>query len=407
MSSQTIRRMTDSINEANRVARGQAHAPNTLKTYQTAWKKWSQFCQTFRFDESCRNVSPEDLRNCIALFIGMQCSMMRIQANSLQGVYLPGIATALTIQGYDTGIEFSKACKSPVITVLLKGYQRPYDRANPKYMKVKIPFLLEMAMKARQMVLQGTIRVHGRQCTTSNLIIDQLGGWRIHIAAITGIFFLLRKSEFLESDPKKRSGITSCMRQDFRFFDEKEEIIPHDMVGYTIARRIRLTINFSKADQSGFGRVLFHERQQGPGVVTCIVTIMEKWFRYTYDHFQAQENEPVMRCRNLPTLSGSDLARYMKSTCAQIGLSESNVSPHSLRHGGATMLASKGFPRYLIERMGGWKPGSTALDRYVHVHLTDNTRVEISRAMSRGSSSDGQSMDEILSEFVKENNGTR
>ena len=71
------------------------------------------------------------------------------------------------------------------------------------------------------------------------------------------------------------------------------------------------------------------------------------------------------------------------------------------------MLASKDFPRYLIERMGGWKLGSTALDRYVHVHLMDNTRVEISLAMSQGSSSDGRTIEDVLSEFVKENNGTR
>ena len=153
-------------------------------------------------------------------------------------------------------------------------------------------------------------QVHGRHCTPSNLIADQLAGWRIHIAAITGIFFLLRKSEFLETDPEKRSDITSCTRQDFRFFDEKEEVIPHARIGYVTAMRIRLTINVSKTDQSGFGTVLIHERQKGPGVFTCIVTEMEKWFRYTHDYCQARETDPAIRCCNLPTLSGSDLAKY-------------------------------------------------------------------------------------------------
>jgi hypothetical protein len=133
----------------------------------------------------------------------MQFNMMGIQANSLQSMYLPGVATSLTMQGYDTGMKFSS-----VITVLLKGHQRPYDKANPKCLKVKIPFLLEMALRARQFVMQGTIRVHGRQCTSFHLIADQLGGWGIHIAAITGIFFLLRKSELLDTDPMKGSDIT-------------------------------------------------------------------------------------------------------------------------------------------------------------------------------------------------------
>jgi hypothetical protein len=81
--------------------------------------------------------------------------MIGIEADSLQGVYLPGIATSLTAQGYVTGIKFSRSCKSPIIMTLLKGYQRPYDKANPKSLKVKIPFVLEMALRARQLVLQG------------------------------------------------------------------------------------------------------------------------------------------------------------------------------------------------------------------------------------------------------------
>jgi hypothetical protein len=105
-------------------------------------------------------------------------------------------------------------------------------------------------------------------------------------------------------------------------FDEKDEIIPHAMIGDATARQIRLTNKFSKADQSGFGRVLFHERQHGPEVFACIVTEMEIWFRYTHDHCQARETDPVMRCCTLPTL-----AKYKNSTCLKIGVSESNVSP--------------------------------------------------------------------------------
>ena len=95
LSRHVIHLMTNSIHEANRRAMGQAHAADTSRTYQTARKKLSQFCQTYPFDETCQDVSPEDLGTRIALFIGMQCCMIGIQAHSLQGVYLPGIATSL------------------------------------------------------------------------------------------------------------------------------------------------------------------------------------------------------------------------------------------------------------------------------------------------------------------------
>ncbi len=59
-----------------------------------------------------------------------------------------------------------------------------------------------------------------------------------------------RKREFLETDPKKRSDITSCKKRDFQFFDENEEVIPHAMIGHVTVMRISLTINFSKTDSN-------------------------------------------------------------------------------------------------------------------------------------------------------------
>ena len=43
----------------------------------------------------------------------------------------------------------------------------------------------------------------------------------------------------------------------------------------------------------------------------------------------------------------------------------SRVSLHSLRYGGASALASAGYPEYIIAMYGGWKEGSSCLRQYV------------------------------------------
>ena len=41
------------------------------------------------------------------------------------------------------------------------------------------------------------------------------------------------------------------------------------------------------------------------------------------------------------------------------------ATTHSLRYGGATMMAAAGFPQYLIAHYGGWRADSEALRRYI------------------------------------------
>jgi len=49
------------------------------------------------------------------------------------------------------------------------------------------------------------------------------------------------------------------------------------------------------------------------------------------------------------------------------GLSSAKISAHSLRYGGATMLAAAGIPQYVIAYFGGWKADSKSLQIYMHL----------------------------------------
>jgi hypothetical protein len=50
-----------------------------------------------------------------------------------------------------------------------------------------------------------------------------------------------------------------------------------------------------------------------------------------------------------------------------LGMSSAKISAHSLRYGGATMLAAAGIPQYVIAYFGGWKADSKSLQIYMHL----------------------------------------
>jgi integrase len=95
----------------------------------------------------------------------------------------------------------------------------------------------------------------------------------------------------------------------------------------------------------------------------CIVAVMEEYFRRTH-LLGALPGDSLFSVPGLPTLTSTVLSGVMKATVTAMGLPADRVSTHSLRYGGATMLASGGYPEYIIAMYGGWAEGSTSLRRY-------------------------------------------
>ena len=73
----------------------------------------------------------------------------------------------------------------------------------------------------------------------------------------------------------------------------------------------------------------------------------------------------------------------MKLVVTHLGWDASKVSAHSLRYGGATMLAAAGLPQYVIEYFfGGWAENSKALKIYIQVGA--GAVDQVSRIMAKG-----------------------
>jgi hypothetical protein len=101
----------------------------------------------------------------------------------------------------------------------------------------------------------------------------------IELAMMVGIFFLLRKSEYLVGGKQGMKGIKF---KDLSFFTVEGTVIPFELVGWSKAQSVHLVIPFSKTDQQGYGRLLQHARvTQG----VCVVTELEAWLASSRDVF--------------------------------------------------------------------------------------------------------------------------
>ena len=107
---------------------------------------------------------------------------------------------------------------------------------------------------------------------------------------IFGIFFLLRKGEYLPSlrakKDRQRNTIGYIFTRDIlTFYTKHDVVIPDDQVNMIEAVRVKLGILFSKADSTGRGRGLINYRQP-KGAPICLVREPEKWISSTRDTYR-------------------------------------------------------------------------------------------------------------------------
>ena len=79
-------------------------------------------------------------------------------------------------------------------------------------------------------------------------------------------------------------------------------------------------------------------------------------------------------------VNASLVAQAMKRVAVMLGLDVKKVSAHSLRYGGATMLASHGLPQYVTAYYGGWTADSGTLRLYAR--LSESTAALVSRCFA-------------------------
>ena len=374
----------DRVKQANNDALAACLADSSLRSYRSAMESWCRCASFYGFDVWCRRTdgSPMDVPQCIELldmYIGFECSLRQIKPDTIRSVYLQGIAKQFDMRRPIVESHLRTAINDRRVQTLLDGYERAWSKKHPEHGHTKIPFTLILALQTESLLQSGKITLPGliTHGTTRVALVERM---RVVCALMFGIFYLLRKGEFVPKLVTSNCHHTPMQRCHLRFMDASHNVIPYALVGTIRSSWLSITIEFSKTDQHGRGRILEHYIDLD-NPTHCIVQRMEAYIQITRDMYGAAETDLLF---DIPTFRRftTDTIRYaMQATCHAIGLPWERCSAHSLRYGGATTLAAAGFPDFVIAFYGGWSPNSTVMRRYIRP--SDDVVKKVSHHMTR------------------------
>ena len=377
-------------------------ADASFKTYDSAWHSWQRCADFYGFNvdlmapdgKTPDGKIPLPLATCanlIDLYIGFECGLRQIKPTSIARTYIPGISKHFVIHSIRN--HFKAAAYDDSTQTLLDGYIRIWNEKFPEGQKAKIPFTLVLALEAERLLKAGSIAFAGFATTgpTARAAIDAM---RLTCALLFGIFFLLRKGEFLPPSDNQRSAHHPLLRRHLRFLDVDHNEIPYHCVGITRASWLTITIEFSKTDQSGCGRIVTHHIDVD-NPLSCIVQRMEAYIALSR-LFGATSDLPLFDIPGFSCLTSYIITALMRRTCQVLGLPFDRISAHSLRYGGATTLAAAGFPEYVIAFYGGWVQGSRAMRKYIKPTPAIIKRVSLHMTQASASLTVQQTVNQIL-----------
>jgi hypothetical protein len=125
----------------------------------------------------------------------------------------------------------------------------------------------------------------------------------------------------------------------------------------------------AKNDPEGEGYRFHYPRQVCSGDVAF--DIVEILFDWAVEAGLAA-GDPFLSYRKQWTLSYSTFQKAIKVVAVHLGLDPNRYSTHSLRIGGATVMAAAGLPDYVIQLIGRWK--SLAFLTYIRSNLSMFTK---------------------------------
>ena len=291
-------------------------------------------------------------------YVGFEVGIRKMSPNSIKACYLGAIANVFVLRDIENMFEL--AIKKRIVKLVMDGYLRIYHKENPLSESRKLAFTLEL-VKYLPMAMKN---------------IDGIRMKAIELALKMGICFLLRKSEYLPGN--KLNGFSW---KDIQWYDGNGMEVDWYKVNQSNVKTVKLVVKFSKMDQHGIGRIVTHTRTDKD---FCIVHSLVEWLLICRDKLKISQDGYMFRY-----ISGEAIIKdyivtvAMKNIVTYLGWKSDKVSLHSLRYGGATMLAAAGLPQYIIEYYGGWAEDSKSL-KQTYIKLAAKNAVEVSNIFSNG-----------------------
>ena len=183
----------------------------------------------------------------------------------------------------------------------------------------------------------------------------RVDGMMIQAALLTAWFFMMRASEFCDSNGVNLDNV-------LRGVDVK---LARDDVPAEVGNATEVTVQFrkTKADQEAFGSC--KTMAQTKVEYLCPVKALDDYRSVCPGRFQgAEAQKPLFRWGNGITLKRTEVQFLLQRAAGAVGLPPDRFLSHSLRIGGASALFQASADIELVKRMGRWT--SSSVQRYLY-----------------------------------------
>ena len=313
----------------------------TRTTYAVGWRRWIAFNNWFGTDpwlrappgrwEGAGVDTPLRFKDYVAVsFMQQLCNGEKLCPGTV-GVYMSAVRHHFKVANHD--ITFFE---SPSISAARTALTLIYRRDNPVAGKKALPFTCDMLMYARNTVFN-----------TGSPLDDCI--------VVTKEFMTVCMARVSEAIPGAPQVDHWLGEGDVCFSLTDGHIVSSGYVyhyGWSLIRSVIIRICSAKNDIEGEGhRFEYFTAPLSEERAFDIVHDMYNWAVRA----QLKPGAPFFSYRGEWTLSYNVLSKAIKKVASCMGLDPTRYRPHSLRIGGASMLAAAAVPDYVIQKQGRWK----------------------------------------------------
>lgn len=310
-------------------------ADSTAKAYAGAWSKWCIWTERQQWPSHYLNPKEDKLENenKILAFLGYLGWLNFSSASLKQAVFAIKDAHKRAGAGDPTEGQFR-------LWVLMNGLDRRAAR-KPRRLGVT-PAMLQWV--GRQFAGSMNLRGEGR-----------VDGVMVQAALLTAWFFMMRASEFCDSNGVNVDHVLRGLDVKLSKEDEPVEV--------GLATEVTVQFRKTKADQEAFGSCKTMART---GVAhLCPVEALDAYRKVCPGRFQgAEAHKPLFRWGNGTMLKRVEVQFLLQRAATAVGLPPERFLSHSLRIGGASALFQASADIELVKRMGRWT--SSSVQRYLY-----------------------------------------
>ena len=335
----------------------------TRKTYCVGFKAFMTFCELYDIDHNLKIVNhklevPEGVDYQIAILLSFMSygALEKQWAPDTIRVYMNGIRDQFRSQLFNLAI-FNNRMIADTFAGLRNEYRCFHDEAAEKR---RLPFTIQMLMFMMQHVV-------GRSSIQDRALI---------ICFCLGLALLCRASELVPTPDKH-----FFRGKDIRFHRKSEitgvelSFLPSAAHLFQLkdVQGVSINVRSAKNDQLGNGaKYYFPLMEVSPKVAFCLTTELFIWSSFA----KPLDDDPFLSYKGKWFLSYDTYLKTVKRVAKACGFNPDRFGTHSIRIGGATILAAAGHPNHYIQGMGRWA-GDTFM-RYIRAATASMTSALIS-----------------------------